>query len=61
MAGLVSADDHLLFCGASIITTHHALTAVHCTIAYKGQKIYLAVGEHNLLSGKVKANIKYYI
>ncbi|CAH1390285.1 unnamed protein product [Nezara viridula] len=61
MAGLVSAEDQLLFCGASIITTHHALTAVHCTIEYKGQKIFLAVGEHNLLSDKEKEAALYPI
>lgn len=61
MAGLVSAEDQLLFCGAAIITTYHALTAVHCTLDYKNQKIFLAVGEHNLLSSKLKAHIKRYI
>ncbi|XP_066902057.1 venom serine protease-like [Halyomorpha halys] len=61
MAGLVSAEDQLLFCGASIITPHHALSAVHCTIEYKGQKIYLAVGEHNLLSNKEKEAALYPI
>lgn len=40
------------FCGATIITRRHAVTAAHCTKPVKPEKIGLVVGVHNMAKSK---------
>uniref|UniRef100_A0AB38ZER4 Venom S1 protease with CUB domain 14 n=1 Tax=Oncocephalus sp. TaxID=2944721 RepID=A0AB38ZER4_9HEMI len=49
MAALVSREVGLPFCGATIITPYHAITAAHCTIKLTeyGVEGAILVGEHD--------------
>nr|AQM58408.1 venom s1 protease 32 [Pristhesancus plagipennis] len=49
-AGLADGEYGFMKCGASIITAYHALTAAHCTIKEKGNKLAVIVGEHDVMT-----------
>uniref|UniRef100_A0AB38ZE82 Venom S1 protease 18 n=1 Tax=Ectomocoris sp. TaxID=3104572 RepID=A0AB38ZE82_9HEMI len=50
---IVRKDIKLAFCGGSIITAYHVLTAAHCTYRLKkGVPLIVGVGEHDLSSVK---------
>lgn len=47
MAGIVDVNERLIFCGATIITNIHAISAAHCLTGRNFGKIILVVGEHD--------------
>lgn len=53
MAGLVDFTKRFLFCGATIITPRHVLTAAHCVTQYVDNYDILGiiVGEHDISTG----------
>ncbi|XP_058832231.1 venom serine protease 34-like [Topomyia yanbarensis] len=51
MAGLVTVSGHEVFCGATIITNYHAVTAAHCPFGFSISNLALLVGDHNITSG----------
>lgn len=53
MAGLVSLSSRYLFCGSTIITKKHVITAAHCVSRYEQDVSDLAVivGEHDISRG----------
>lgn len=51
MAGIVDADERRIFCGATIISNIHAISAAHCSLGRKVTRMALIVGEHDVLIG----------
>ncbi|XP_053685056.1 venom serine protease-like, partial [Sabethes cyaneus] len=51
MAGLVSTAERNVFCGATIISNRHAVTAAHCLKGRKISATALLVGDHDLSTG----------
>ncbi|XP_055606903.1 venom serine protease-like [Uranotaenia lowii] len=52
MAALVDVSNKLgIFCGATIITNYHAMTAAHCLLGHRITDLTLLVGEHDVSSG----------
>ncbi|XP_065076544.1 venom serine protease-like isoform X2 [Ochlerotatus camptorhynchus] len=51
MAGLVNLSGRRVFCGATIISNRHALTAAHCLAGQKIASTALLVGDHDLSIG----------
>ncbi|XP_001657965.2 venom serine protease 34 [Aedes aegypti] len=52
MAGVVDvASGAGIFCGATIITNYHALTAAHCPTGHSISNLALLVGDHNISTG----------
>lgn len=49
MAGLIDVDGKSIFCGATIITNIHALSAAHCILGRYIGKVLMVVGEHDIL------------
>nr|AQM58405.1 venom s1 protease 27 [Pristhesancus plagipennis] len=49
IAGIVYKETQILFCGATIVTRRHIVTAAHCAIAFveKPHQIGIHVGHHN--------------
>lgn len=51
MAGVVDADERRIFCGATIISNNHAISAAHCSLGRKITRMAIIVGEHNVSTG----------
>ncbi|XP_039436952.1 venom serine protease-like [Culex pipiens pallens] len=51
MAALVSIASRKPFCGATIISNRHAITAAHCLLSRKIADTVLLVGDHDLSTG----------
>lgn len=51
MAGVVDADEKRIFCGATIISNTHAISAAHCSLGRKITRMAIVVGEHNVTTG----------
>lgn len=50
IASLIDGQTANLFCGATIISRHHALTAAHCLTNVNPFQIALLVGDHDMTS-----------
>ncbi|XP_062558111.1 venom serine protease-like [Armigeres subalbatus] len=51
VAGLVSSSAKKVFCGATIISNRHALTAAHCLTGQRITNTALLVGDHDISTG----------
>ncbi|XP_018398771.1 PREDICTED: venom serine protease 34-like [Cyphomyrmex costatus] len=51
MAGLVDLFEKDVFCGATIISKKHVLTAAHCLIDTDPSTVNILVGDHDLTTG----------
>ncbi|XP_058461897.1 venom serine protease 34-like isoform X2 [Malaya genurostris] len=52
MAALIDmASGNGIFCGATIISNFHAISAAHCPIGHSITNLALLVGDHNITSG----------
>ncbi|XP_041782957.1 venom serine protease-like isoform X2 [Anopheles merus] len=51
MAGLVDSSSRSVFCGATIISDYHSITAAHCMRGRSLSASGLLVGDHNLSVG----------
>ncbi|XP_029731272.1 venom serine protease-like [Aedes albopictus] len=52
MAGVVDvASGAGIFCGGTIITNYHVVTAAHCPIGHSISNLAILVGDHNISTG----------
>uniref|UniRef100_A0AAG5DS81 Peptidase S1 domain-containing protein n=1 Tax=Anopheles atroparvus TaxID=41427 RepID=A0AAG5DS81_ANOAO len=51
MAGLVDSQTKKVFCGGTIISEYHSVTAAHCTRGKSISTLALLVGDHNTAIG----------
>uniref|UniRef100_A0AB38ZEJ6 Venom S1 protease 4 n=1 Tax=Oncocephalus sp. TaxID=2944721 RepID=A0AB38ZEJ6_9HEMI len=52
MAGIKTQDHPFVFCGGSVISQFHVLTAAHCTDPKQGIPLAVTVGDHNIYDPK---------
>lgn len=52
MAGLVDFLQEDVFCGSTIISERHVLTAAHCLRNFDPSTVGVLVGDHDLTTGK---------
>lgn len=51
MAGLVDINNHIIYCGSTIIYENYILTAAHCVDGKDVTKLAVVVGEHDVNTG----------
>jgi len=51
MCGLVNVEEEMIYCGCTIISNQHVLTAAHCVENKKFTQIGIVVGEHDTSTG----------
>nr|XP_012226054.1 PREDICTED: venom serine protease-like isoform X1 [Linepithema humile] len=52
MAGLVDSENRVIYCGATIISKSHVVTAAHCVENRDMNKVGILVGEHDVTIGE---------
>ncbi|XP_025161451.1 venom serine protease 34 [Harpegnathos saltator] len=60
MAGLVDVMDKRIYCGATIISTQHVITAAHCVERKNLGELGVVVGDHDTSTGAETNATKLY-
>ncbi|XP_015596057.1 venom serine protease 34 isoform X2 [Cephus cinctus] len=51
MAGLIDSTQRILYCGATIISVKHVITAAHCVVGKSAGQLGVLVGDHDISTG----------
>ncbi|XP_035901739.1 venom serine protease-like [Anopheles stephensi] len=51
MSALVDGPSKSIFCGSTIVTDRHVLTAAHCLLSRSVANTFVLVGDHNIKTG----------